>query len=111
MESDSATSRQTTWTTQPPSKELCLLALDGGGVRGLSALHILKQLMELVDSENPPKPCDYFDLIGGTSTGGLIAIMLGRLQMSVDECIYEYKKLSTRVFTKVHHRINWKGNI
>ena len=29
-----------------------------------------------------PKPCEYFDLIGGTSTGGLIAIMLGLLGMN-----------------------------
>jgi patatin-like phospholipase/acyl hydrolase len=53
-----------------PAKELRLLALDGGGVRGLSALMILEQLMEAVNPDSPPKPCDYFDMIGGTSTGG-----------------------------------------
>jgi patatin-like phospholipase/acyl hydrolase len=51
-------------------RDLRLLALDGGGVRGLSALMILQQLMETIDPENPPKPCDFFDVIGGTSTGG-----------------------------------------
>ena len=50
--------------------ELRLLALDGGGVRGLSELMILKELMEAVDPDTPPKPCEYFDMIGGTSTGG-----------------------------------------
>ena len=53
-----------------PDKDLRLLALDGGGVRGLSALMILRQLMEAVNPDLPPKPCDYFDMIGGTSTGG-----------------------------------------
>jgi patatin-like phospholipase/acyl hydrolase len=33
------------------------------------------------DSKETPKPCDYFDLIGGTSTGGIIAIMIGLLGM------------------------------
>jgi patatin-like phospholipase/acyl hydrolase len=50
--------------------DLRLLALDGGGVRGLSALIILEQLMETVNPDTPPKPCDYFDIIRGTSTGG-----------------------------------------
>ena len=40
-------------------------------------------------------------MIGGTSTGGLIAIMLGRLRMTVDECIVEYKTLSPNIFTKI----------
>ncbi|KAM7189197.1 hypothetical protein V8F33_010199 [Rhypophila sp. PSN 637] len=75
-----------------------LLSLDGGGIRGLSSLIILKHLMERVDPNNPLKPCDYFQLIGGTSTGGLIAIMLGRLRMSVDECIEKYLQLSAEAF-------------
>jgi len=61
----------------PVTRGLRLLALDGGGIRGISSLMILNQLMEKIDPENPPKPCDCFDLIGGTSTGGIIAIMLG----------------------------------
>jgi patatin-like phospholipase/acyl hydrolase len=92
-------------------RDLRLLALDGGGVRGLSSLQTLKQLMELIDPENPPKPCECFDLIGGTSTGGLIAIMLGRLEMSADECIAEYQQISSTVFTKVRHRLNWQGQV
>lgn len=56
-----------------PDKDLRLLALDGGGVRGLSALIILQHLMETIDPKAPPKPCEYFDMIGGTSTGGLVA--------------------------------------
>jgi len=53
-----------------PNPDVRLLALDGGGVRGLSALMILQQLMDAVNPDAPPKPCDYFDMITGTSTGG-----------------------------------------
>ena len=70
---------------------LRILSLDGGGVRGISSLYILKELMAQIarqhrfdHPESPslsPRPCDYFDLICGTSTGGLIALMLGRLKM------------------------------
>lgn len=55
---------------------LCLLSLDGGGVKGLSSLYILKMIMARVNRERqaqglvPKKPCEVFDLIGGTSTGG-----------------------------------------
>jgi patatin-like phospholipase/acyl hydrolase len=53
-----------------PANGLRLLALDGDGIHGLSALIILEQLMEAINPDVPPKPCDYFDMIGGTSTGG-----------------------------------------
>jgi len=47
------------------------------------------------------RPCEYFDLIGGTSTGGIIAIMLGPLRMTVVECIRSYKDMAARAFTPV----------
>jgi patatin-like phospholipase/acyl hydrolase len=94
-----------------PATDLRLLALDGGGVRGLSSLMILRRLMAAVDPDAPPKPCDYFDMIGGTSTGGLIAVMLGRLRMTVDECIDAYTTLSNRVFKKKTYRVNLKGKL
>jgi hypothetical protein len=57
---------------------LCLLSLDGGGVRGLSSLYILKDLMGRLNIQRQDaghtyvKPCQVFDLIGGTGTGGYV---------------------------------------
>ena len=87
-----------------PPTPLNILSLDGGGVRGLSSLYILKALMEQLQkrtgSPNIPPPCEVFDVICGTSTGGLIALMLGRLGMSVDEAIKCYEDLSKEVFSR-----------
>ena len=86
----------------PYPRPLRLLALDGGGVRGLSELLILKRLMHRVNPQTKdhqlPKPCDHFDIIYGTSTGGLLAIMLGRLELDIDTCIERYITLSRRIF-------------
>jgi patatin-like phospholipase/acyl hydrolase len=55
-------------------RSLRLLSLDGGGVKGLASLLILKRIfrtLQKVDGlDEIPRPCEYFDLIGGTSTGG-----------------------------------------
>ncbi|KAK2038272.1 FabD/lysophospholipase-like protein [Colletotrichum somersetense] len=89
---------------------LCLLSLDGGGVRGLSTLFILKGIMNRLNHERERtglpsvKPCEVFDMIGGTSTGGLIAIMLGRLEMDVDECIAAYTELIKEIFSEKLHK-------
>lgn len=45
-----------------------------------------------------PKPCEYFDLIAGTGTGGLIAIMLGRLRMDIETCKDVYVRMTKYVF-------------
>lgn len=95
----------------------CLLSLDGGGVRGLSSLHILRYIMTKVNENRSGdalvKPCQIFDIIGGTSTGGLIAIMLGTLGMDVDECIKAYDTLFEQVFGKKKSFLptNWRLDV
>ncbi|KAG6889009.1 hypothetical protein C0995_004477 [Termitomyces sp. Mi166 len=81
-------------------RPLRLLSFDGGGVRGISSLYILQAIMAKVSPNNPNvKLCEYFDMICGTSTGGLIAIMLGRLQMTIPECIEVYESLASAIFS------------
>ncbi|OAQ60207.1 tetratricopeptide repeat domain-containing protein [Pochonia chlamydosporia 170] len=93
-------------TTAAESRPLRALSLDGGGVRGLSSLLILRRIMHNVKPSDSlydiAKPCEYFDMICGTSTGGLIAIMLGRLQMGVQEAIDAYLVLAEKVFRESH---------
>jgi hypothetical protein len=50
------------------------------------------------------EPHDVFDLVGGTSTGGLISIMLGKLGMTLEECIEAYYNISQTIFGKKHFR-------
>ncbi|KAH0551423.1 hypothetical protein GP486_007362 [Trichoglossum hirsutum] len=85
-----------------------LLSLDGGGVHELSSLMILRDIMDKVNEGQPQghrlEPCDVFDLIGGTGTGGLVALMLGRLRMKLEDVEKEYIQLSKQVaanYTKV----------
>ncbi|KAI5813017.1 acyl transferase/acyl hydrolase/lysophospholipase [Pyronema omphalodes] len=92
---------------QSQTRGLRLLSLDGGGIRGISELLILEEIMIRIKDrqglEEVPRPHQYFDLIGGTSTGGLIALMLGRLQMSVADAIAAYSDFSKYVFSERKH--------
>lgn len=45
-----------------------------------------------------PKPADHFDLIVGTGTGGLIALMLGRLRLDLETCKELYVRMTRLVF-------------
>lgn len=75
---------------------IAMLQTDGGGVRGIAALMLLDEIMK---KSFPGKlPHEVFDMIGGTSTGGFIAVMLGLMKMSVKECIASYSDFMTVVF-------------
>jgi predicted acylesterase/phospholipase RssA len=86
-----------------------LLSLDGGGVRGLSSIMILKALMRNLHGDATVHPWQEFDLIAGTSTGGLLAIMLGRLRMSIDTCEAAYADFAADIFTPRRRRANLLG--
>ncbi|HVF36114.1 MAG TPA: patatin-like phospholipase family protein [Candidatus Saccharimonadia bacterium] len=80
-----------------------ILALDGGGIRGILSIQILRQIETLLRARQPVaahadfRLSDYFDLIGGTSTGAIIATGLA-LGMRVDDLDALYRKLGADVF-------------
>ena len=85
-----------------------VLALDGGGVRGILSLAILERIEAILRERAPSggspaaepfRLAHYFDLIGGTSTGSIIAAGLA-LGHSVSELFGFYRELSPRVFRR-----------
>ena len=78
-----------------------ILSLDGGGIRGLIAVEILIALEKILCPPNGGRKClgDYFDFIGGTSTGSIIATGLA-LGMRAEQIKDFYKKYGFRIFQK-----------
>lgn len=80
---------------QPPirGRGLRILAMDGGGMKGLAMVEMLRQL-----ERRAGRPVwTLFDVIGGTSTGALLAVALGVLRLSLDECQDIYTNLGNKV--------------
>lgn len=70
-----------------------VLALDGGGIRGTYTASVLASLEAMTGK----RICDYFDLITGTSTGGIIAVALG-LQIPAAKILRLYIDNGTSIF-------------
>lgn len=86
--------------TRPGPKKL--LAIDGGGIRGVLALGVLERIERLLaDQAGRPdfRLSDYFDYMAGTSTGGIIATCLAR-GMSVADVLRFYEDAGPDMFTK-----------
>ena len=89
-----------------------MLALDGGGIRGLLTLQILDRLEQDLRSRLQAGPqfrlCDFFDLVGGTSTGAIIAAGLAK-GMSTSELMAFYLEFGREAFTKRALIARWKS--
>lgn len=82
-----------------------ILALDGGGIRGALTLGYLGEIETILrDRHRNPDLllCDYFDLIGGTSTGAIIAAAL-----AIGKDVAEIKKLYLRLGKDVFRKHKW----
>jgi uncharacterized protein len=77
-----------------------ILALDGGGTRGiltLEYLDVMEKMLRQRSGRDDLLLCDYFDLIGGTSTGSIIAAGLA-CGMTVADLRQLYRQIGTNIF-------------
>jgi len=87
----------------PKNSPKKLLALDGGGIRGMMTVEVLAKIESLLRTElkrgKDFRLCEYFDYIAGTSTGAIIATCLS-WGMSVDEIRKFYMESGEEMFDK-----------
>lgn len=80
-----------------------LLALDGGGIRGVLTLQVLIRIEDILRERSGRgeafRLCDFFDYIGGTSTGAIIAagLAIGKSARWLSEF---YKEVGPAMFEK-----------
>jgi uncharacterized protein len=84
----------------PPYK---LLALDGGGIRGVITLEVLREIERTLQTELDRDEsfvlADYFDYVAGTSTGAIIATFLS-LGWRVDDILHFYVEAGPAMFDR-----------
>ncbi|MEO0999625.1 MAG: patatin-like phospholipase family protein, partial [Pseudomonadota bacterium] len=76
-----------------------ILALEGGGLRGIIEVAYLERLEALVKERRGPdtRLSDVFDLVGGASTGAILATSVA-LGLTVEEMKSFYFERATRIF-------------
>ena len=83
-----------------------ILSLDGGGTRGIVSLAFLERIEAVLCGPDPAAClCDHFDLIGGTSTGAIIAAALA-LGWRVSSIRALYDEFAHSVFRRRWYRVS-----
>ena len=77
-----------------------ILAIDGGGIKGVYAASLLAEIERLSGAYI----CDYFDMLAGTSTGAIIAAALS-LKIPAHNVLELYLKKGEKIFPKEHWKL------
>ncbi|EON61597.1 hypothetical protein W97_00812 [Coniosporium apollinis CBS 100218] len=73
-----------------------VLTLDGGGIRGIIEIALLEKLHSRIGLDVPLR--DFFDLVVGTSTGGIIALGLTETNIPIAKMKTEFLELAKATF-------------
>lgn len=86
------------WVPKSPNQRgLRILSLDGGGSRGITAITSMSAIVEAMGGI---EVADSFDIIAGTSTGAIIAFLVGLRRETSGQAKKRYDKLISRIFVK-----------
>ncbi|XP_076896937.1 patatin-like protein 2 [Bidens hawaiensis] len=100
----------------PPTFGNCItiLSIDGGGIKGIIPAVILSYLeseLKRISKDDEAAIADFFDVIAGTSTGGLVTAMLtapnkySRPLFAAKDIVGFYKENSPKIFPQVEYII------
>ncbi|CAI5466949.1 unnamed protein product [Closterium sp. Yama58-4] len=86
-----------------------ILVMDGGGMRGMAMVQMLRQ----IEGRTGRRVHELFDLVCGTSTGGMLAAELGIKRLTLDQCDDVYRRLGKLVFSNVEamESASWRDKL
>ncbi|CAI7822700.1 unnamed protein product, partial [Closterium sp. NIES-53] len=86
-----------------------VLVMDGGGMRGMAMVQMLRQ----IEGRTGRRVHELFDLVCGTSTGGMLAAELGIKRLTLDQCDDVYRRLGKLVFSNVEamESASWRDKL
>ncbi|KAK5119234.1 hypothetical protein LTR85_007848 [Meristemomyces frigidus] len=83
---------------KPEHAGVRVLCLDGGGIRSIVELQVLQLIEDALGGSLPIQA--FFDLIIGTSTGGVVALAVGVKQWPISRCINAFAKICDQGFVE-----------